>query len=106
MTSNKRAISNMKKYIAVLLAGALLAGCKDSTGLPDLNNPSLDETLSKPLSLGGFQNLLTGYNNAQRAVLGVAHGELHQLGRSHVTNWIPHRRFRIAARQRVSEWHA
>ncbi|HUQ47960.1 MAG TPA: hypothetical protein VM053_06925 [Gemmatimonadaceae bacterium] len=62
----------MKKYIAVLLAGALLAGCKDSTGVPDLNNPSLDETLSKPLSLGGLQNLLTGYNDAQRAALGIA----------------------------------
>ena len=62
----------MKKYIAVLFAGALLAGCKDSTGVSDLNNPSLDETLSKPLSLGGFQNLLTGYNDAQRAALGIA----------------------------------
>jgi len=62
----------MKKYIAVLLAGALLAGCKDSTGVQDLNNPSLDETLSKPLTLGGLQNLQTGYTDAQRAALGIA----------------------------------
>ena len=62
----------MKKYIAVLLAGALLASCKDATGVSDLNNPSLDDALSRPLTLGALQNLMVGYNDAQRAALGIA----------------------------------
>lgn len=62
----------MKKYIAVLLAGALLAGCKDATGVSDLNNPSLGETLSQPLTRIALQNLVTGYHDAQRAALGLA----------------------------------
>ena len=32
----------MKKYIATLIAGvALIGACKDSTGVPDFNNPSI-----------------------------------------------------------------
>lgn len=62
----------MKKYIAVLLAGVLLAACKDATGVSDLNNPSLDDALSKPLTQIGLQNLVTGYHDAQRAALGIA----------------------------------
>jgi len=62
----------MKKYIALVLAGTLLAACKDSTGVPDLNNPSVDEVLSTPLTRGALQNLVTGYHDAQRIALGSA----------------------------------
>ena len=62
----------MNKYIALLLAGTVLAACKDSTGVPDLNNPSVDEVLGQPLTRGGLQNLATGYHDAQRAALGLA----------------------------------
>jgi hypothetical protein len=62
----------MKKYIAVLLAGAVLASCKDATDVTDLNNPSLGDILEKPLTAIGLQNLVTGYHDAQRAALGIA----------------------------------
>lgn len=63
----------MKKYIASLILGvAFLGACKDSTAVPDLNNPSLSELLSKPLTKIGLQNLVTGYHDAQRASLGIA----------------------------------
>jgi hypothetical protein len=62
----------MKKYIAVLVAGVLLAGCKDATGVSDLNNPSLDDVLNKPVNRIGLQNLVMGYHDAQRAALGIA----------------------------------
>jgi hypothetical protein len=63
----------MRKYIATLIAGAALMGaCKDSTGVPDFNNPSYEDLLAKPLTRSVLQNLVTGYNDAQRASLGVA----------------------------------
>ncbi len=63
----------MKKYIATVIVGvALLGACKDSTAVPDYNNPSLSELLGKPLTRIGLQNLITGYHDAQRASLGVA----------------------------------
>jgi hypothetical protein len=63
----------MKKYIATLIAGvALIGACKDSTGVPDFNNPSLQGVTDKPLSRLTLQNLVTGYIDAQRASLGVA----------------------------------
>ena len=58
----------MKKYIATVIVGvALLGACKDSTAVPDYNNPSLSELLGKPLTRIGLQNLITGYHDAQRA---------------------------------------
>jgi starch-binding outer membrane protein, SusD/RagB family len=63
----------MKKYIATVIAGvALIGACKDSTAVPDYNNPSLSEVLGKPLTKIGLQNLVTGYHDSQRASLGVA----------------------------------
>ena len=63
----------MKKYIATVIAGvALLGACKDSTAVPDFNNPSLSEIVGRPLTKIGLQNLVTGYHDAQRASLGVA----------------------------------
>ncbi|MBA3341570.1 MAG: hypothetical protein H0T48_07010 [Gemmatimonadaceae bacterium] len=63
----------MKKYIATLIAGvALLGACKDTTFVPDLNNPSYQDLLSKPLTRLTLQNIITGYHDAQRASLGVA----------------------------------
>ncbi len=63
----------MKKYIATVIAGvALLGACKDSTAVPDFNNPSLSDVVGKPLTKIGLQNLVTGYHDAQRASLGVA----------------------------------
>ncbi len=62
----------MKKYIATVIAGvALLGACKDSTAVPDFNNPTLAELLGKPLTKIGLQNLVTGYHDAQRASLGI-----------------------------------
>jgi hypothetical protein len=63
----------MKKYIATVIAGvALLGACKDSTAVPDYNNPSLSDVIGKPLTKIGLQNLITGYHDAQRASLGIA----------------------------------
>lgn len=63
----------MKKYITIAIAGvALLGACKDSTAVPDLNNPSFGDVLNKPLTKIGLQNLVTGYHDAQRASLGIA----------------------------------
>jgi hypothetical protein len=63
----------MRKYIATLIAGvALMGACKDSTAVPDFNNPSYQDVLSKPLTQLTLQNLMTGYHDAQRASLGVA----------------------------------
>jgi hypothetical protein len=63
----------MKKYIATLLAGAaLLGGCKDSTGVPDFNNPSYQDLLAKPLTVVTLQNLITGLVDQERAALGTA----------------------------------
>ena len=63
----------MKKYIAALIAGvALMGACKDSTAVPDFNNPSLQDLLGKPLTRLTLQNIATGYHDAQRASLGVA----------------------------------
>ncbi|MBA3646540.1 MAG: RagB/SusD family nutrient uptake outer membrane protein [Gemmatimonadaceae bacterium] len=63
----------MKKYLAIAIAGvALLGACKDSTAVPDLNNPSLGDLTTKPLTKIGLQNEITGYHDAQRASLGVA----------------------------------
>jgi len=63
----------MKKYIAILVAGvALLGGCKDSTGVPDFNNPSYQDLLAKPLTAVTLQNLITGLVDQERAALGTA----------------------------------
>ena len=63
----------MKKYIATVIAGVALVGaCKDSTAVPDYNNPSLSDIIGKPLTKIGLQNLITGYHDAQRASLGIA----------------------------------
>ena len=63
----------MKKYIAALIAGvALIGACKDSTAVPDFNNPSLQDLTSKPLTRLTLQNIVTGYHDAQRASLGIA----------------------------------
>lgn len=63
----------MRKYIATLIAGvALIGACKDSTAVPDFNNPSYQDLLSKPLTRLTLQNLMTGYHDAQRASLGIA----------------------------------
>lgn len=62
----------MKKYIALLLVGVVLGGCKDATDVTDLNNPSYGDLLSKPLTKIALQNLVTGYHDAQRASLGTA----------------------------------
>jgi len=62
----------MKKYIAALIAGvALMGACKDSTAVPDFNNPSLQDLLGKPLTRLTLQNVVTGYADAQRASLGT-----------------------------------
>lgn len=50
----------------------MLGACKDSTGVPDFNNPSLQDVTGKPLSKLTLQNLITGYVDAQRASLGTA----------------------------------
>jgi hypothetical protein len=63
----------MRKYIPTLIAvAALMGACKDSTGVPDFNNPSLQGVTGTPLSRLTLQNLMTGYFDAQRASLGVA----------------------------------
>ena len=63
----------MRKYIATLIAGvALMGACKDSTAVPDFNNPSYQDILAKPLTRLTLQNLITGYHDAQRASLGIA----------------------------------
>ena len=60
----------MRKYIATLIAGvALMGACKDSTAVPDFNNPSYQDVLGKPLTRLTLQNLVTGYHDAQRASL-------------------------------------
>ena len=40
----------MKKYIALIAGVALMGACKDSTAVPDFNNPSLQDLLGKPLT--------------------------------------------------------
>ena len=63
----------MKKYIAFVLAGAAMLGaCNDSTGVPDFNNPSLQDVTGKPLTRLTLQNLITGFVDGQRASLGAA----------------------------------
>ena len=63
----------MRKYIATLIAGvALMGACKDSTAVPDFNNPSYQDILGKPLTRLTLQNLVTGFHDAQRASLGIA----------------------------------
>jgi hypothetical protein len=62
----------MRKYIAALIAGvALMGACKDSTAVPDFNNPDYLDLLAKPLTKPALQNLVTGYHDAQRASLGI-----------------------------------
>lgn len=59
----------MKKHIAVLAVAALAIGaCKDSTGVPDLNNPSV-ESVGGALSLANLQILTTGILNQERQSL-------------------------------------
>lgn len=49
-----------------------MGACKDSTAVPDFNNPSYQDLISKPLTRLTLQNIVTGYHDAQRASLGVA----------------------------------
>ena len=62
----------MKKFIALIAGVALMGACKDSTAVPDFNNPSLQDLTGKPLTRLTLQNIVTGYHDAQRASLGVA----------------------------------
>ncbi len=63
----------MKKYLAIAIAGvALLGACKDSTAVPDFNNPSFGDLTTKPLTKIALQNEITGYHDAQRASIGIA----------------------------------
>lgn len=49
-----------------------MGACKDSTAVPDFNNPSYQDILGKPLTRLTLQNLVTGFHDAQRASLGIA----------------------------------
>ena len=62
-----------------------MGACKDSTAVPDFNNPSYQDVLSKPLTALTLQNLMTGYHDAQRASLGVAPESPPVSGRASVT---------------------
>ncbi len=49
-----------------------MGACRDSTAVPDFNNPSLQDLTGKPLTRLTLQNIVTGYHDAQRAALGIA----------------------------------
>lgn len=56
----------MKKHIAALMAATVAFGaCKDSTSVPDFNNPSV-ESVGGALSKGNLQTLITGILDTER----------------------------------------
>lgn len=60
----------MKRYIATLLGcAAIIGGCREATGVPDLNNPSYQGFLGTPLTRASLQNAITGIVDGQRAEL-------------------------------------
>jgi hypothetical protein len=62
-------IMKMKKHIVALACLTVAIGaCKDSTSVPDLNNPSLS-TVSGALTPGNLQLLITGVLNREREAL-------------------------------------
>lgn len=59
-----------KRHAAALaLVATVFAACKDSTGVPDLNNPSV-ASVSGALTPGNLQTLITGVLNQERQALG------------------------------------
>jgi starch-binding outer membrane protein, SusD/RagB family len=59
----------MNKYFAALACATLAIGaCKDSTGVPNLNNPSV-ESVGGALSKANLQILMTGVLNQERVAL-------------------------------------
>jgi hypothetical protein len=59
----------MNRYFAALACASLAIGaCKDSTGVPDLNNPSV-QSVGGALSKGNLQILMTGVLNQERVAL-------------------------------------
>jgi len=60
---------DMKKHIIALACFTLAIGaCKDSTGVPDLNNPSVS-SVAGALTPGNLQLLITGILNREREAL-------------------------------------
>lgn len=60
----------MRKYIVALSLAALgLGACKDSTSVPDLNNPSV-ESVGGVLDRGNLQTLITGVLDQERRSIG------------------------------------
>jgi SusD family. len=55
-------------FVALACATVAIGACKDSTGVPDLNNPSV-ESVGGALSRGNLQILTTGVVNQERAAL-------------------------------------
>lgn len=60
------------KYVAALTCATLALGaCKDNTGVPDLNSPSVS-SVGGALDKGNLQILLTGILNQERGSLGYS----------------------------------
>lgn len=59
-----------KRTVALIAALALLGACKDSTGVPDLNNVS-SSLIQGGLNASSVQLLMTGLLNSDRGNLGV-----------------------------------
>src|SRR5487761_2483810 len=65
----------MIKRTVALIAGLMLFGaCKDSTGVPDLNNVS-SSLLQSGLNRSSVQLLMTGLLNSDRGNLGIVFPE-------------------------------
>ena len=64
----------MKRTVALIAALALFGACKDSTGVPDLNNVS-SSLLQSGLNRSSVQLLTTGLLNADRGNLGIVFPE-------------------------------
>lgn len=61
----------LKCAAAAGLSALALAGCKDSTAVPDLNNPSV-QSVGGALSKNNLQTLVTGILNQERNSIGAA----------------------------------